>query len=703
MKNGAMFLGVVLLAAVGCLTAPGTARRTCYVSPSGDDANPGTRRAPFATLERARDAARQARTTGAGGWTVCLLPGRHERTAPFVLEPEDSGTAESPVVYRAAKPGTAVVSGGFLIRGWRAESPDVWSAEVPGLREGRLYFEQLFVNGRRAVRARHPNVQTDWRYGQARTDFLTPAAVGETIVTNGGLVFSEQRLTVRAGELDKLAQVSADELKYAQLVVHHNWDTTRRIVLGFDAASGTLLCRGEPWKPWNPWRDSSRYAVENLRSAFDVPGEWFLSPKEGRVFYRPLPGDRLDTLLAEAPRAGVAQLVVVRGDPQGPRRVVHVLFEDLVFGVTDSPRRPQEMRPAGLPAEVAGDLAGPGPTQFAPCQAAGRTEAAILADGASGLVFARCTVEHTGEYGIWLRHGCTDNRIARCRIADTGAGGVRLGAPPGGALSASNSVTDCEIVSGGRFHASATAVWIGQSSDNQVAHNRIADHFYTGVSAGWVWGYQGGAAFRNTIASNIIEDIGQQVLGDMGGVYTLGTSHGTRVVGNIVRRVDSYTYGGWGLYTDEGSEGILMADNLVVDVKDGGFHQHYGRGNVIRNNIFAFSRSHQVAATRVEAHESFVFERNIVCWRAGQALGSNAAKVRAVWRNNVWFCLDAAPDFSGRTFAQWQADGRDVGGLAGDPLFRDADGRDFRLRPESSAPAVGFEPFDFFRAGVRPE
>jgi hypothetical protein len=96
-------------------------------------------------------------------------------------------------------------------------------------------------------------------------------------------------------------------------------------------------------------------------------------------------------------------------------------------------------------------------------------------------------------------------------------------------------------------------------------------------------------------------------------------------------------YGGWGIYFDEGSSGILAQSNLVYRTTHGGFHQHYGETNFVRNNIFALAQVHQVQRSRVEPHQSFSFETNIVFFDTGVLLGNEWAddKFKMDW--NVYF------------------------------------------------------------------
>jgi hypothetical protein len=189
----------------------------------------------------------------------------------------------------------------------------------------------------------------------------------------------------------------------------------------------------------------------------------------------------------------------------------------------------------------------------------------------------------------------------------------------------------------------------------------------------------------------------------MGGVYTLGPSEGTSVSHNVIHDVYSTRYGGWGLYPDEGSSEIRFENNLVYNVHDGCFHQHYGRDNLVRNNILAFSEEGQIAVTRAEPHRSFTFERNIVYWDGGTLLGYSGWRngVKVEMRNNLYWRAGGQPfDFAGQDFDQWQASGHDAGSMIADPLFVDPQHRDFRLRKHSPAAKLGFQPFDIREAGV---
>jgi hypothetical protein len=147
---------------------------------------------------------------------------------------------------------------------------------------------------------------------------------------------------------------------------------------------------------------------------------------------------------------------------------------------------------------------------------------------------------------------------------------------------------------------------------------------------------------------------------------------------------------------------MLIENNIVYHCKSAGFHQHYGRENVVRNNVWAFNRENQLMRTRAEPHVSFLFERNIVYFDQGSLLGSNWTGDRFTINGNLYFdTRGAGIRFAGLSFAQWQAAGHDKDSAIADPLFVNAANFDFRLREDSPALKMGFRQIDMTTVGPR--
>jgi hypothetical protein len=388
-------------------------------------------------------------------------------------------------------------------------------------------------------------------------------------------------------------------------------------------------------------------------------------------------------VIAPAPE----EILRLEGDPANGKFIDHLRFEGLSFQHT-SWNMPQ--------AETVDGQA-----------AAGLKTAAVYARGARDCAFLDCEIARTGGYGLWLQLGCKDNRLHRCHVHDLGAGGVRIGEtalPPETELQTErNEVHNCFIHDGGNVYHASIGVWIGRSSHNTVRHNEICDFLYTGVSVGWSWGYAPSTAHHNRIEHNHIHHLGWGQLSDMGGIYCLGLSPGTQLRYNRIHDVLSYAYGGWGLYTDEGSTGILMENNVVYRVKDGAFHQHYGRENVVRNNVLALSATYgQIRRSREEEHSSFTLQRNIIYGKGTPMLGGNWSNGNYKLDSNCyWDAGGQAPTFpGGLTLAQWQEKGHDTHSIVADPKFVDPDHFDFALQPDSPALKLGFQPIDVSTIGL---
>ena len=297
--------------------------------------------------------------------------------------------------------------------------------------------------------------------------------------------------------------------------------------------------------------------------------------------------------------------------------------------------------------------------------------------------------------------GCKNNRVENCVLTGLGAGGVKIGLQGyqdgEDAVASHNAVRNCLIAHGGRIHPAAIGVWMGHSHHNHIAHNEIYDFYYTGISVGWSWGYGRSQAHHNVMEYNHIHQIGQNVLSDMGGIYSLGLSPGSVERGNVIHDVNSYSYEGGAHFT--GTTGMLAEDNIVYRCKTGGFHQHYGRENIVRTT-FALA-SGQLIRTRNEG--IFRSASKATSFTEGRAAARQqlARRLRFVLNRNIYWNAGGEPVlFAGKTLDEWRQTGHDAESIVADPRFKDPDNGDFTLLPGSPAAKIGFKPLAASQAGL---
>ena len=267
------------------------------------------------------------------------------------------------------------------------------------------------------------------------------------------------------------------------------------------------------------------------------------------------------------------------------------------------------------------------------------------------------------------------------------------------------TVADCHLYDGGHIYPSAIGVWIGNSGENRIQHNEIHHFPYVGISFGWTWFWNSTRTWDNRIEHNHIHHINhEQVLSDNGGIYSLGVQPGSRVVGNHLHDIACYHYGGWGIYPDQGSSNILFENNLVHRTEYGAFAVNSARFLRVQNNIFAAMKYQVLTPGRTDLGRGQTFERNLV-WFDRDNLKADVdwdPLLTATKKNLVWNAGAGGVRWHKGSLAKENAVGRWLESVEVDPLFRDPRGGDFTLREDSPAFALGFKPFDWRRAGVRP-
>ena len=722
---------------------PRFAENDLYVSPEGNDQWSGRLRegdeeatdGPLATIGGARNRLRELKTKGAldGPATVWIRGGRYAVSQPVVFGPEDSG----PVTYAAYPGEEPVFDGGTRIADWEREQlgdVNVWVADVSEILDKAGPFRQLFADGIRRPRARLPKEGYFWIESLPGMDLSDK-------LFEGSDTFQCARGDIRNWR----------NLNDVEVVVMHYWTEERMPVASFDESTNTVKStRRSIFKLIDDiGKRCAKYYVENVFEALSEPGEWYLDRSAGKLYYVPADGETPDKTNVVA--ANCRQFIKLMGNPGKGEYVEFLRFIGLSFehadwvqpdgwGTRFDPCLAPEKRGHHDACIWADPCKGKGETAAVP-QAAFNVPGVIHLEGARNCAIEDCRIERIGFYGIDLCDGCTGNRILGNTIRDIGAGGVKIsGAGPGGLLgcrTGNNRVTDNHIADGGHIFLSGIGVVIQHAFGNLVAHNHIHDFFYSGISCGWTWGYGESATRENRIEKNHVHDLGKGVINDMGGVYLLGVQPGTTVRGNFFHDIRASNYGGWGIYPDEGSSHIVIENNISCNTSCHVFHQHFGRENTVRNNIWAFGDEGMIALSRGNAHErgfphpgknttcALTFVRNIILTdRQPVFVGALADETGNLENGNFESDLNLFWDVSGEEivsgngvhgkagkenltrafhFDEWRALGYDLHSVMADPKFADPGNYDFTLADDSPAFTLGFKPIDTSDIGPRPK
>ncbi|MBW5438814.1 right-handed parallel beta-helix repeat-containing protein [Bradyrhizobium canariense] len=672
----------LLLGATFCSVSAansGNLTQTIYVAPDGNDAWSGTSEqddgqghGPLASPAQAVDLIRKLKSEpGArqGGYRVLFRGGTYFLNEPINLRPEDSGTIEEPNVFAAMAGEHPVFSGGRRLAGWTLDGRGRWQLHLPEVAQGKWMFSQLYANEERRYAARFP------KRGYLTTTREMPAS-------------SEARGKGydRFGFSDGDLRSDWYDLNAVEIRLLLNWSSAAFHVAELDPREKTVRLTGSTRQNWYKIPIGTRYRVEHVREALSDPGEFYLDHKTGDLTYIPVAGETPEKTIMVAPKLEhVLVLIDAGAENVGVR---NLRFEGLTFAQTNWT----------LPAQG-----------LALGQSAIGMPAAVALLGATNVEFSDITIRSTGGHGIVFGPGCHFDRVQASRFADLGAGAILVGdavstasVPEllkrrGDSAVGDISVRGNSIRAIGRIDPAGVGVWIGNSPRNQVLENEISDTYYSGISVGWTWGYGESRAWDNVISDNSIHHIGQGVLSDLAGVYTLGVSPGTKIIRNTVSHVLGHYYGGFGIALDEGSSSILIENNLVYDTSDSGLTVNYGHDNIVRNNVFALGRNAQLTiGTAKDDRLALTFENNIVYWNGADSLFHGPwQNTNVLFDKNVyWNSLAGTRRLSDAiSFEEWKRLGRDANSVGEDPRFTSLSSTEAKLDPGSPVFKLGFKPF----------
>lgn len=654
------------------------------VAPNGDDNAEGTLEAPLKTLKGAKEKLKTLNIPEDKKVTVWFREGTYTLLDTVAFDENDKNN----VLYRSYPDEEVVFSGSKEIKGnWKETKINDVKAFVTDMpvNSDEDYFRSLFKDGKRLSRSNYPKEDVFKIAAEPNADEKFDSEWDPNFFVHSPVFYAHPE-----DLLDFTNQTDID------VKIMHFWCDDLLPVHSIDKATGKITTS----KPTAmKARVDDNYILENVKEALSLPGEWYLDRAEEKLYYIPRENDTVKNTVLYA--GETEQLITINN-------AENISFQGIDFENTDWNHT--NGTHTGNPFDESHPLYKTIKYGAEHPQAAFEVPAAIYIAASKGINFTDCNFENISYTAVKFEKASKDCNITSCLFNEIGGNAIFIhGDFVVPATTQNINVTDTHISNYGRIFNNAIGILLTHAIDCDLTHNEIHDGWYTGVSVGWNWGYTDNSTNNINISNNLIYNIGNGWLSDMGGIYTLGIQPDTVIRENIIYNVGcdegAYGYGGWGIYLDEGSSEILVEKNLVYDCSSQTFHQHYGKDNMIRNNIFAFGGEGQFRITRNEEHNSLFLYNNIL---VGDDTPMYWNTISMDWfkdDNNLYWDYNTFGKtvFSGNSTSVF--DSENILGMYGrgyynnailaDPLFKDAQNRDFTLAENSPAFDGGFEPWEY--------
>lgn len=663
--------GVYLAENPASITPDCIGKNDIVVSADGDDAFDGTYQYPLSTIYGAKELAKTLKNNVSEPITIWIRGGTYRFSSALSFTSDDLEN----VTYKAFPNEKVEFSGAEQISGFTETTVNGVKAFVTNYSyNGDTDGFNTLYNGN--IRLKRPTWPKSGEFNVAKVnsdDALVPGDSYFALNTAFYAQISDLNNFKNLEDVDvRMMHWWKDELLPIKTVDM----STGRITV--QKASSMTIVQGD------------RFLFENVFEALTSPGEWYYDREDQKIFYIPFAGEEAETTVLNL--GSTNQIVSING-------CSGISFEGITFRDTD-----WRMQSGENPNALTGDLK----YYSDMTQACYDVLGTIDIKNSENIVFKSCDFRMIGSSGIKFGNGTTNCSVVSSLFQNIGGNPIYIR----GVNDANSSdkthnidVKDCLIETYGRVFNNAVGILLIHAYNCNLENNEIHDGYYTGISCGWVWGYADNISNNNLIANNLIYDIGQGWLSDMGGIYTLGMQPDTVIRNNVIYNVgcsnDSAGYGGWGIYLDEGSSGISVTQNLVYNCSSDGFHQHYGKFNNIYNNIFALNGEAQMKLSKVESHPSFYAANNIL-------LGDNTSIYANCEQNsfgdskNIYWDITRKDNvYSGSlNKSDVQDKGFYVDGIFADPMFNDPYSFDFTFKSDETISLANFTKWDYSTAGT---